>query len=307
MTYPRTPHNRRTASVQHVILAGLTLLAGLGLTGPGLAQVPAQSAVPARPASPAAMPSAPPTSAFSTRPMDTVSSLGIGNRNRNITDELECLLEPNMAASLGTQVPGIIAEVLVDRGDVVSAGQVVARLQSGAEQASVELKRAQTDYGQRRVKRNEELVAQQLLSESERDEVETQTRLAAIELKQQEAVLAQRVIRAPFSGVVVERMLNPGDRVYEEKILRIAQIDPLRVEVVVPARWMDKVHKGMRAEVSLAPQQSGKYPARVVLVDRVVDAATATVGVRLQLANPRMAIPAGLRCNVRFVSGGSRE
>ena len=226
----------------------------------------------------------------------------MGNRNKSITDELECLLEPNMTASLGTQVPGVIAEVLVDRGDMVTAGQVVARLQSGAEQASVELKRAQTDYGLRRVKRNEELVAQELIPESDRDEVETQTRLAAIELKQQEAVLAQRVIRAPFGGVVVERMLNPGDRVYEEKILRIAQIDPLRVEVVVPARWMDQLKKGMRAEVNLAPYQSGKYPAKVVLVDRVVDAATATVGVRLHLANPRSAIPAGLRCTVRFLS-----
>lgn len=263
----------------------LVLLVGLCLAEPAIA--PAQSANAIAPAP---------------RSVETMAPLVVGNRNKSINDELECLLEPNMTASLGTQVPGVIAEVLVDRGDQVIAGQVVARLQSGAEQASVELKRAQTDYGQRRVKRNEELVAQQLIPESDRDEVETQTRLAAIELKQQEAVLAQRVIRAPFSGVVVERMLNPGDRVYEEKILRIAQIDPLRVEVVVPAIWMDQIKKGMRAEVNLAPYQTGKYPAKVVLVDRVVDAATATVGVRLQLANPRSSIPAGLRCTVRFIS-----
>lgn len=282
------PHpitRNRTIDSATIPTFSVALFACLCLAGP--ASAPAQSAY---------------ATASAPRIVETTTSLGMGNRNKSITDELECLLEPNMTASLGTQVPGVIAEVLVDRGDMVTAGQVVARLQSGAEQASVELKRAQTDYGLRRVKRNEELVAQELIPESDRDEVETQTRLAAIELKQQEAVLAQRVIRAPFGGVVVERMLNPGDRVYEEKILRIAQIDPLRVEVVVPARWMDQLKKGMRAEVNLAPYQSGKYPAKVVLVDRVVDAATATVGVRLHLANPRSAIPAGLRCTVRFLS-----
>lgn len=229
-----------------------------------------------------------------------LSGTALGNRSKGLGDEFECLVEPNMTASLGTQVPGVIAEVLVDRGDMVRAGQVVARLQSDAEQAGVELKRVQVEYGRRRVQRNEELVRQELLSEAERDDIETQSRMAAVELKQQESLLAQRTIRAPFDGVVVDRMLNPGDRVYEEKIVRLAQLDPLRVEVVVSAQLRERIQKGMRAEVSLSPSRGGRHAARVTVVDRVVDAATGTVGVRLQLPNPGSALPSGLRCSLRF-------
>ena len=221
-------------------------------------------------------------------------------QQRRSGDYMDCLLQPNMVSNLGSPVEGILSEILVERGSEVRKGQVVAKLNSAVEAATVNLRKAQEAFGQRKADRNEELFKQDLISASDKDELETQTRIAGLELKQQQEVLNLRTIVSPFDGVVVERFLSPGDRVAQEKILKIAQIDPLSIEVVVPVHLFGTIKLGMEGQVRLSPLLSGNYSARVVVVDRVVDAASGTFGVRLQLANPGYKIPAGIRCGVRF-------
>jgi membrane fusion protein (multidrug efflux system) len=224
-----------------------------------------------------------------------------GNAGKRLGDEMECLVEPHLVSSVGSPVEGTLAEVLVDRGAVVEKGQVVARLNSAVEAATVNLKAAQEDFGKRKVERNEELYKKQLISANEKDELETQTRIASLEHKQQQEVLAQRTIRSPLDGVVVERLLSPGERVGNEKILKIAQIDPLNVEVIAPVEIFGSIKPGMTGEVRFQPQLPGSFRAKVVVVDRVIDAASGTFGVRLELPNPGNKVPAGIKCRVRFL------
>ena len=230
------------------------------------------------------------------RPMAAQS----GNAGKKFGDEMDCLVEPHLVASVGSPVDGTLREVLVDRGAIVAKGQVLARLNSDVERATVNLKAAQEEFGKRKVARNEELYKKQLISANEKDELETQTRIAALEHQQQQQVLEQRTIRSPFGGVVVERMMSPGERVGDGKILKIAQIDPLNVEVIAPVEMFGRVQTGMTGEVrfQLLP---GTYKATVAVVDRVIDAASGTFGVRLRLPNPANKVPAGIKCSVRFL------
>ena len=224
-----------------------------------------------------------------------------GNAGRKAGDEMECLLEPHLVVNLGSPVEGTMGEILADRGANVSKGQILARLNSGVESATVNLKRAQAEFGERKVKRNEELFKKDLISASEKDEMETQTRIAQLELKQQQEVLSQRVIRSPINGVIVERYLSPGDRVANEKIMRVAQIDPLNVEVIAPVELFGSIKLGTIGEVQMQPMVAGVHKAKVVVVDRVIDAASGTFGVRLELPNPGNAFPSGIKCKVRFL------
>ncbi len=247
-------------------------------------------------ADPAPLPKAPVTPFAVPRPVPVQS----GNSGKRIGDEMECLVEPHLVTSLGSPVEGTLSEVLVDRGASVTKGQVVARLHSKVEAATVDLKAAQEEFGKRKVERNEELFRKQLISANEKDELETQTRIAGLELRQQQEVLAQRTIVSPLNGVVVERFLAPGERVGNDKILKIAQIDPLNVEVIAPVELFGAVRVGMTGEVRFAPLLPGSYKARVVVVDKVIDAASGTFGVRLELPNPGGRIPSGIKCRVRF-------
>ena len=215
-------------------------------------------------------------------------------------EEFECLLEPHVVVNVSSPVAGLLAAVNVERGDQVRKGQVIARLKSEAEQAAVDLSRARAEFGQRKMVRNEELIQQALISPSEKDELETEGRVARLELQQAEAILKQRTIKSPIYGVVVERYLSAGEFVQSEPVLKIAQLHPLNVEVIVPVDRLGNIRKGMKAVVRPLALIDGKFNAKVVIVDRVIDAASSTVGVRLELPNRDYLIPAGLKCTVTF-------
>ena len=215
---------------------------------------------------------------------------------------LECLIEPSLVVNVGSSVDGVLEQVLVDRGATVHKGQVVARLQSGVEAAAVKLSEARVEFGKRKVERNEALYQKQLISAQDRDELVTEVKLREEELKKDRETLRLRTITSPVNGVVVERKMAPGDFIRTDKsmVMKLAQIDPLNVEVIAPASIFGTVKVGMTGNVSLEPLLSGSHKAKVVVVDKVVDAASGTLGVRLQLPNPGHKIPAGIKCMVDF-------
>lgn len=214
--------------------------------------------------------------------------------------ELECLLEPHMTVKIGTPVPGALAQVLVDRGQVVSKGQVVATLDTRVQTAAVELSRARVEYTDRRMSRNEDLYRDELLSLQQKDEMETDAQLARLELLECEKQVEIRMITSPINGVVVDRIKGPGEYVQESEILELAQIDPLNVEVVVPVRYFGQIKPGMTAEIRPEAPLDGVHTAQVKIVDKVIDAASGTFGVRLEIPNRDMSVPAGLRCTALF-------
>ena len=105
---------------------------------------------------------------------------------------------------------------------------------------------------------------------------------------------------SPITGVVLERLMDPGEYVGKEPILRIASIDPLYVEAVLAKSVFGTIYPRAEAEVILEEPIGGTYAARISVVDPVIDAASGTFSVRLELPNPDGTIPAGLKCTVRF-------
>lgn len=214
--------------------------------------------------------------------------------------EFECFFEPRLVVMVGSPVAGILDSVNVDRGDFVTEGQTIAELRSGVERAAVELAKARAEFDQRRVERNENLYRDDLLSDHDRDEMATQARVSELEYEEAVEALNERIIRSPVNGIVVERFLSPGEYVQIDSIVEVAQIDPLNVEVIVPAEHFGTITKGLTAQVEPAQPVGGQYTATVTIVDQVIDAASSTFGVRLELPNPDYEVPAGLKCNVVF-------
>ncbi len=242
----------------------------------------------------------------------------------------ECLIQPNQIIEVRSPAAGLIAKVHVQRGDAVKAGQTLVELESSVERSAAataryraemsgRIKAAQerVQYASTKAGRASELRKQQFVAAQAHDDAQAEMRVAEAELvdareNQQLArldyqhtvdVLNLRTLRSPFDGVVMDRMLNTGDLTQygteAKPILRLAQIDPLRVEVVLPIDYYRKLKIGMMGEV--APERlDGKYPARVRVIDKVFDAASGTFGVRLELPNRQHAIPGGIRCQVEF-------
>lgn len=239
----------------------------------------------------------------------------------------DCVIEPNELVEVSTPVSGVMDTLKVERGDTVKKGQVLATLNARVEKAAVELararaernqtlkaKRARSDFTRRRLERNRELYKQKLISAQVVDEAETDALLAdlefgevledrsiaELELKRAQELLETRTIRSPLDGVVIDISVVPGESINNRPLLKIARIDPLNVEVIAPVQLFGKVKKGMTAKVFPEEPVGSQYTAKVVIVDRVIDAASGTFGIRLELPNKNYALPAGLRCQVDF-------
>jgi multidrug efflux pump subunit AcrA (membrane-fusion protein) len=181
-------------------------------------------------------------------------------------------------------------------------------------EATIRSKKAQLDFLLRKNQQNEELFQKGAVPFTQKDEAETNRilaeqgllealenkRLADLELKRATEVFNRMTIRSPIQGVVVERFLSPGEYIENQSIMKIAQIDPLNVEVIVPVARFASIKVGMRAKVIPEAPIADQYMAEVKIVDRVIDAASGTFGVRLELPNPSYRIPAGLKCKVIF-------
>jgi len=216
-------------------------------------------------------------------------------------DHFRGLLEPSEIVDLSSQTPGVIEEILVDRGDRVKKGQVLVRLKDSVEKTTVDLAMARLEFGKRKVQRNEDLYKKELISIHDKDEMETEVKLAELQLREATEKLRLRTIVSPVDGVVVKRLLSPGEYVGEGSIMTIARVDPIYVEVFVPTSMFGKIRKGMQAEIRPEPPAGGVYRGRVVVVDEVIDAASGTFGVRAELPNPDSRVNAGMNCTVRFL------
>ena len=239
-----------------------------------------------------------------------------------------CIIKPHASVQLGSAISGVLFATLVDRGDTVAKGQVVAQLESSIEQATLALDRtrasndaaikveqADRDLIAREAERKRFLVDQKIANLNSLDELQTKVRegelriqqaqmeqrLAQLTADRSERALALKQIRSPIDGVVIERRLSAGEYIHEQtSIMTIAQIDPLNVELVLPLNRYGSVRIGSTGIVHPVEPVGGAYPAKVEVVDPVIDAASNTFGVRLILPNPLRAIPAGIHCTVEW-------
>lgn len=217
-------------------------------------------------------------------------------------EKASCLLNPSIDIQVASPVIGVIKRVRVKRGDRVTKNQKLVELHSEVEKATLKLNRAQADYGKRTIERNKDLYKKRLISEQERDEIIMNNKVFSYEMDQTRALIEEKTIRSPVDGVVVDTFLDPGEYVGEEPIMQIVQLDPLYVEVVMPSSRFGSIKQGDMAEVILEAPLNSTHKATVTITDPVLDAASGTFGIRLELPNPDYALPSGLKCKVRFES-----
>lgn len=238
--------------------------------------------------------------------------------------EYDGLIKPAAVIEVGTPVEGIVARVNVTRSSLIEQGQILIELESTVEQAELDLAKARATI-------NAEIGLQQTLldfatrihnrvkvldviSNNEKDQAASDTAmaryrlqragenniLAKLEFEKAQAVLDRRSIKSPVSGVVVERYVSVGEYVNNQPLLQIAKIDQLQVEMIAPAHHFGQILPGMKATIIPELLSYSEQTATVTLVDKVIDPASNTFSVRLELPNKQQQLPSGLKCQVRI-------
>ena len=251
---------------------------------------------------------------------------GFGQSGALEADVTTCIVKPKRVIQLGSPVFGVVGGVFVDRAQIVKRGDLLAKLDTTVDEAQVALDHfrasnttqidaAKTDlaWNTRELERRQRLAGNLFSKANEIDEMTTriiQNRIAIrkaeadlqqakMEAARSDAQLAIKMLRSPIDGVVTEVKLSPGEFVYEQTpIMTLAEVDPLIVDLVIPAERYRFVQLDLIGQVQLSAPVNATVSARVDAIDPVFDASSDTFRVRLALPNPGNAIPAGTRCSV---------
>ena len=241
--------------------------------------------------------------------------------------ELDCLVKPEMYVDVSSPVISVLEEILVETGETVVKGQPLAKLEASVEKARVKLARLQAEstsevenrkeqyrYAKQYFRRMQDLLAQKSVSQYEADKAQTELALAQIDLNRArenrriaqvnlelaQSQLALRTIRSPIDGIVVDRYTMVGESVEGRVIMKLAQIDPLKVELIAPTEYFGLISKEMKVDIYPEQPAGQAFEATVNVVDQLIDPASGSFTVRMELPNPDDKLVGGVNCLARF-------
>ncbi len=220
---------------------------------------------------------------------------------------------------LSPKVDALVAEVLVDDGDPVQAGQVLLRLDSvianvelHSESAALEEAKAQLSDARRRRDESAELAGQNLVAESVHEGAiaEVEIRAAAVkrleaDLARQREIVARHTVTAPFAGVIAAKLVEVGQWVQRgTPVLELVEIEVLRIEVPVPQAYFQRVQVGTPVQVRFDARPGHVEDATVSFRIPVSDPTARTFPVRIELDNRSLQQAPGMSARVTFLLVG---
>lgn len=223
----------------------------------------------------------------------------------SIEDRIEALgtLRANESVDLTSSVTETVTAVHFDDGDRVETGQVLVEMTSNEEHAQLAEARASVaearrQYERIRSLRDKQTAAESLLDQRHREWETGRARLAAIESR-----LADRLVRAPFAGVVGLRNVSVGALVEPGDLITTLDDDSaMKLDFSVPALYLGTLAPGLSVKATTRAWQERRFEGRVKSIDSRVDPVTRTVIVRALLANEDHALRPGMLMQVELLS-----
>jgi RND family efflux transporter MFP subunit len=212
-------------------------------------------------------------------------------------------LEPGVDIRINSPTPEVLEQVLVEEGQPVAKGQVLARLSTEAIAPAAASARAQKRIAQADYDRMQSLFQEGAVSQRDVEVAEVALRNA--EAGEAAAVkrLEEATIKAPVSGVIAQRLHDAGDRVKDgDQIFRLVNTRELEFAATVPSQYVADVKVGAPAALTVSGEEGTGVTARVARVNATADAATRQVQVYVKVPNAEGRIVAGLFASGRVVT-----
>jgi membrane fusion protein (multidrug efflux system) len=214
------------------------------------------------------------------------------------TATLEAEEETEVVAKVG----GVVRRILVEEGDYVKAGQVLAKLDD--EKLSIEVERAAANLRnlEQEYRRSEKLFGERLISAQEFNKAkhEHEHQKAVCDISRLD--LEYTSIRTPISGVAAERLIKVGNMVLtNEAVFRVTGLDPLLAVLYVPERQIGKLKVGHFANLSVDAIEDAEFTGRIQRISPVVDPSTGTVKVTVEVHDPSRSLKPGMFARVEII------
>ncbi len=205
---------------------------------------------------------------------------------------------------LRPEVSGRITALNFTDGQRVRKGQVLVQFDDQLPLAQVQQSQAELSIAQANQKRNQELVAQNFISQRSLDESAANLQVAQAKLALAKATAARLKIVAPFDGIAGIRLVNVGDYLKDgADIVNIEDIEAIFVDFRLPERFQSKVKRGQTAMLDIDALPGRKYSAQIQAIDPLIDANGRSVGIRACIDNRQLQLRPGMFARVNTIFG----
>ncbi len=203
------------------------------------------------------------------------------------------------SVTLTAKVSEIVERVHFESGQEVARGTPLVTLSGQQQQAALNAALANAEEAERLYQRGRQLVDQQLIARASFDGQVAARDATRAQVAQIRAQLAERVVRAPFSGVLGIRQVSPGALVTPGTVIAtLDDISRVYVDFPLPETQIANLHKGLRLNGTTAAWPDQVFEGVVTALDARLDPASRAVTVRAEFPNPSRALKPGMLVNV---------
>lgn len=235
-----------------------------------------------------------------------------GQSNNSSTSVLDAsgYVTARMQATVSSKITGKVLEVFIEEGMFVEKGQILAQLDDSSVQAELNFAKTQLKEAQRVFNRTSELRKDNLASQASLDAAESQVDGLKARLDISKQIVADMQIRAPFSGVVINKAAQPGEMISPVSagggftrtgIGTIVDMSSLEVEVDVNESYINRVQPGQPAITNLNAYPNWDISSEVIAIIPTADRNKATVKVRIGLLEKDARVLPDMGAKVSFL------
>jgi membrane fusion protein (multidrug efflux system) len=226
-----------------------------------------------------------------------------------LVDETQAVgsLRSRQGVMLRPEVGGRVKQILFSDGQRVRKGQLMVQFEDQLQQAQVAQARAELSIAEANHKRNQELVAQNFISQRSLDESSAALEVSRAKLSLAQATLQRLQVLAPFDGITGLKQINVGDYLKDgADMVNVEDIDAVLLDFRLPERFQARVRAGQKAQLTVDALPGRPFTAIVQAVDPLIEANGRSVGVRGCIDNRQQQLRPGMFARVNAVFG-SRE
>lgn len=192
-------------------------------------------------------------------------------------------LEPEKRVDILTKISGEVRQILVEEGDLVKGGALLCRLNDAELKVALDEARINRDQQKLELERVETMRSQSLISDKEYQQFKYQAELAENRYESARVKFEYSQIRAPFSGVVTQRLVDPGENIpLGAKLFMMADTEPLLLSMYLPEAEARLVHRGQKVDIRPDTDTEVHFGGEILRVAPEVDQRTGTVKVTAQ-------------------------
>jgi multidrug efflux system membrane fusion protein len=220
---------------------------------------------------------------------------------------------PRYAAGIGTlqavhqvtitsEVGGLVTKIYFQAGATVKAGDPLAQLNDQPDQGDLANFRAQAKLAELNLARSRELLARQNAAQQTVDQNQAQLDQMRASIAKTEAIIAQKLIRAPFEGVLGIRQVEVGQYVNAGgAVVTLTDLNTLYVNFTLPEQQRGLIAVGQTVLLSVDAYPGRSFEAALTTIEPQIDSGTRAIKVQAALANPDHSLQPGMFANVRVV------